>query len=123
METIRKVATEYNHLFVLLAAVGMFAAFLSAKPMNEKVGKVVCALSPMALGVYLVHENLSLRYNWQKWLGIYDSLEKPTLQFVGGLLLAALIIFVCGIAIDFVRIQIFKLFKTIFGKIFVKNET
>ena len=123
METIRKVATEYNHLFVLLAAVGMFAAFLSAKPMNEKVGKVVCALSPMALGVYLVHENLSLRYNWQKWLGIYDSLEKPTLQFVGGLLLAALIIFVCGLAIDFVRIQIFKLFKMLFGKIFVKNET
>ena len=123
LESLLKVATDYNHLFVILAAVGLFAAFLSAKPMNEKVGRVVCMLSPMALGVYLYHENLSLRYNWQKWLGIYESLDRPTPQFVGRLLLAVVIIFVCGLAIDFVRIQIFKLFKMIFGKIFVKNET
>lgn len=123
LESLLRVSTEYNHIFVLMSALGLFAAFLSFKPMNEKMGRVICALSPMALGVYLAHENLSLRYNWQKWLGIYESLGKPTLEFVGRLLLAVLIVFVCGLAIDFIRIQIFKLFKMLFGKIFVKNET
>ena len=116
------VTMDYNHLFVLLAALGIFAAFLSMKPMKEKAGRVICALSPMALGIYLAHENLSLRYNWQKWLGIYDTLDKPTPEFLGRLLLAVVIVFVCGLAIDWIRIQIFKLFKLLFGKIFKKNE-
>lgn len=116
LEEIIGVSTEYNHIFVLLAAVGLFVAFMYSKPLNEKAGKVICALSPMALGIYLVHENLSLRYNWQKWTGIYDSLKDPTPLFVGRLLLAAVLVFVAGLAIDFVRIQVFKLFKTIFAK-------
>ena len=119
---ILKVPMDYNHVFVFLAAVGLFAAFVYSKPVKESAGRIICALSPMALGIYLVHENLSLRYNWPKWTGIYDSLGDPVPVFLGRLLLAALIVLAGGLAIDFVRIQIFKLFKTVFGKAFKKHE-
>ena len=122
LEEIRGVPTSYNHIFAFLAGVGLFMAFVYSKPINDRVGRVICALSPMALGIYLVHENLSLRYNWQKWTGIYDSLGDPTHIFVGRLFLAAIIVFVCGLVIDFVRIQLFRLFKTIFVKLFRKHE-
>ena len=116
LEEIRKVPTEYNHIFVFLAGLGLFAAFAHSKPIEEKAGKIICALSPMALGIYLVHENLSLRHNWQKWLGIFESLERPTPAFVGRILLAVFVVFAGGLLIDFIRIRIFNLFKHIFAK-------
>jgi len=111
LKEIEEISFEYNHLFVLMASVGIFAAFLSMKPMKEQVGKTICMLSPMALGVYLFHENLSLRYNWQKWLGIYDSLNKSTPEFLAGLFVAVLIVYLLGSAVDFLRIRIFKLLR------------
>lgn len=120
LEEIRSVSTEYNHIFVFMAGLGLFAAFVHSKPVGEKADKIICALSPMALGIYLMHENLSLRYNWPKWLGIYDSLDRPAPAFVGHILLAVCTIFVCGLLIDFIRIQIFNLFKHIFSR---KHET
>ena len=122
LEEIRNVSMDYNHIFVFLAAVGLFTAFVYSKPIVDKAGRIICALSPMALGIYLLHENLTLRYNWQKWTGIYESLDRPTPVFVGRILLAVAIVFVAGLAVDFVRIKIFDLFKSIFQKIFVKKD-
>lgn len=119
-EEINDVAYEYNHIFVLLSAIGLFACFLNRKEAGIKASKVICALSPMALGVYLFHENLSLRYNWQKWLGIYDSINTPTLVFVGKIICAVLVIYICGTVTDFVRLKLFALIKGMAGK---KNET
>lgn len=109
LSEIAGISTEYNHIFVLLSAVGIFAAFINMQKKGEKASKIICALSPMALGVYLLHENLSLRYNWQKWLGIYDSLSDNIFVFVGRLILAAVAVFAAGVAIDFVRIKLFSL--------------
>ena len=120
LSEIRGVPEEYNHVFVLLAAVGLFNAFLCSKPIKESVGRVICCLSPMALGIYLFHENLALRYNWQKWAGIYESLDSPTHVFVFRLLLTVVLVFLAGLLVDFIRIQIFYLVKKIFVR---KHET
>lgn len=108
---IEGLSLEYNNVFVLLAAIGIFAAFINMKPMKEKVSSVVCALSPMSLGVYLFHENISLRYNWQKWLGIKDSLSCGSVLFFVKVLGAILAVYAIGTFIDFVRIRIFGLVK------------
>ncbi len=63
-----KVFIEYNHVLPFLAAVGLFAAFLRTRIGGKPVG-VICAVSPYTLGVYLLHENIGVRYVWQKWLG------------------------------------------------------
>ncbi|MBO4679948.1 MAG: acyltransferase [Lachnospiraceae bacterium] len=120
LQEIQEVSAEYNHIFVLLSAIGLFTAFVYSKPVKESVGRIICALSPMALGVYLLHENLSLRYNWQKWAGIYESLQSPTAIFVCRILVTVIVVFIAGLIVDFIRIQIFKLCKNIFAK---KHET
>lgn len=109
------ISTEYNHIFTILSAVGLFAAFINAKDMKESVSKVVCAISPMSLGVYLVHENWSFRYKWQEWLGIKDSLNLSTGLYFAKLLLAVVTVFVISLAVDFLRMKLFKLVGGGFG--------
>ena len=96
-------ALDYNNIFVFAAAVGIFAAFVHAKPMNEKVGKVVCFLSPMALGVYLLQENLTFRYEWQGWFKLPGSLGDPFGIMLVKVIGAVLAMYVLGTAVDFVR--------------------
>ncbi len=68
---------------------------------NSKIADVICTVSAHTLGVYLLHENIGLRYSWQKWLGA----EK--ISNVGSLFLwtavAALGVFACGILTDVLR--------------------
>lgn len=110
------VSTEYNHIFVVLAAVGLFAAFINAKEMKPSISKIVCALSPMALGVYLIHENWSFRYKWHEWLGIKDSLSLPTGAYLGRLFLSVLAVMAVGLAVDYLRIILFKVIGGAFEK-------
>lgn len=116
---IHEISFTYNHIFVLLASIGIFAFFVQKKPLRSTASKIICAVSPMSLGVYLFHENISLRYCWQKWLGIYESLDKSVVSFVAGVFASVIIVYVAGTAVDFVRKSIFSLAK----KVFVKNET
>lgn len=106
---------EYNHIFVFLAAAGLFAAFRRIK-VSGKAAAFVCRIAPYTLGVYLLHENLGLRYSWQKWFGS-EALCKNSLaasdaaqrhlQSVPGLLLytaaAAACVFAAGILVEMLR--------------------
>lgn len=118
-DTIIDSFVHYNNIFVLLEAVGLFAFFVNKKPMGEKAGKVICFMSPMALGVYLFHENICFRYQWPKWLGIYGSLSDPSWLFVLRIFAAVLLVYVCGSVIDYLRILLFKAVGRLFEK---KNE-
>ena len=103
---------HYNQILVVLASIGLFTAFLHAKPIEGKAAKIICAISPYALGVYLLQENLQLRFTWQGWFGIsVDSLSEPLLSFVLRIFLAVICMFVLGILVDVVRAWIFKRFK------------
>lgn len=113
---IKTVAIEYNHVFNILAATGIFAAFINMKEMKGILKTVVLKLSPLALGVYLLHESPSIRYEWQKWVGVYDIKNLGTLSFVGHLFLGVLIVFAAGLSIDFVRKTIFDLAGRLLSK-------
>ena len=103
---------HYNQILVVLASIGLFTAFLHAKSIEGKAAKMICAISPYALGVYLFQENLQLRYTWQGWFGISaDSLSEPLLSFVLRLFLAILCMFALGIIVDAIRARIFKLLR------------
>ena len=68
LELILKIPYEYNHIFPFLASVGLFCLFLDSD-IRGKIGSVAVKIAPYTLGVYLLHENLGVRYAWQKWLG------------------------------------------------------
>ena len=123
------VCMHYNHLLPFLAAIGLFVTFKNVQ-VGDKISHVILWLSPYTLGVYLLHENVGLRYSWQKWFGA----EKVT--SVGSLLLwtvvAAVCVFGCGVLVDRLRVWMFGvvngicskigLYRTVIAKIYAVDE-
>ncbi len=97
---ILKISTEYNHVLTLAAAVGLFGLFLQWKS-SGMGARLVTAVAPYTLGVYLLHENVGVRYVWQRWFGAGDIASLPTL--LGMVVLAAFAVFSVGVAVDFLR--------------------
>ena len=93
-----KISYSYNHILVLLTSVILFTGFLSVR-MPGNIGKVFALIGKYSLGVYLLHENLSVRYAWEKllWCGKVSGVASVILLT----LLAALIVFIIGVIIDF----------------------
>lgn len=121
LERMLKMCLEYNHLLPFVAAVGLFGIFYKMQ-LKGRAAAVVNRVAPHALGVYLLHENLGLRYAWQKWFGSETLISRyasggsqglETLGAVGSLLLCTVLaaagVFVCGVLVDMVRKGIFDL--------------
>lgn len=107
---------EYNHVLPYLAAIGLFGAFARLRIQGRAAG-IVNRVAPYTLGVYLLHENIGLRYSWQKWLGaegLAEEVARGTGGIVcmghvfGGTLAAVLAVFLCGVLVDMVRKWIFS---------------
>ena len=71
-------------------------------------------MAPYTLGVYLLHENLGLRYTWPNWLGagkVAEAMAEGSAGAFGLLLLwtaaAVIAVFVCGVLVDVLRKQAF----------------
>lgn len=109
-----QVALEYNHILPLLGAVGLFGLFLHMG-IKERTGVIICKIAPYTLGVYLLHENIGVRYAWQKWVGA------ERISSVPGLLLwtvvAVAVVFTAGILTDMLRVLIMKGLRAAFRKL------
>ncbi len=104
-----KICLEYNHVLPFLASVGLFTAFLQWKP-KGKIAGAICRMAPYTLGVYLLHENLGLRYVWQKWLGAERITDVWSL--LGWTLVAVILVFGAGVLAEAVREKLMKLLNT-----------
>ena len=100
LELILKIPYEYNHIFPFLASVGLFCLFLDSR-IQGIIGGVAVKIAPYTLGVYLLHENLGVRYAWQAWLG--TKVISNVWQLLAWTMLAVIVVFVLGILVDFVR--------------------
>ena len=108
---IQQISTHYNHVFVLIASVGIFSAFVNAKEMGEGIGRVIRTISPYALGVYLFQENITLRYRWQDWFGLRGSLDQPVFIFLLKVFGAVLAMYFLGSIADLIRSLVFRIFQ------------
>ena len=126
LERMLKMCLEYNHILAFLAAAGLFAAFRRLK-ISGWFAAFVCRIAPYTLGVYLLHENLGLRYSWQKWLGC-DALHAAVLsadnmcyrlQSAPGLVLytaaAVVCVFAAGILTEMLRAALVRAADRILG--------
>ncbi len=112
-------AFHYNHILNLLAAVGLFYAFLNMNFSTEGgLAKVVYKLAPYTLGVYLLHEQIELRYLWPQWLGA--SAEGNVVFFVLRCLAAVLLVYIIGSVVDMIRKLLFRFLTGCFQKCFRK---
>lgn len=105
---------HYNHILCIFAAVALFYTFLHIRIPEGTVSKVIVAVAPYTFGVYLLHEHLLLRYEWQKWLHVSPT-ENIGL-FLANLIWKCLIVLIVGIVLDFVRAKVFDLCIKTFRK-------
>ncbi len=96
----------YNHIFVLIASVASFCLFADMKSGEGWVSRVIVRLAPYSLGVYLLHENVLLRYQWPVWLqvGVPGSL----LQLLAEWIVKVAVVMAVGLCVDFLRSLLFK---------------
>lgn len=90
----------YNHILCLLGAVGLFYAFLHWSMKEGLLARITRGVGPYTFGVYLLHENMEIRYLWPQWLNAQWSV----LHWI----LSILLVFVVGIVVDFLRSILFK---------------
>lgn len=116
---IAKIGLEYNHILPYMASVGLFGTFLYVK-VPEKIGVIINRIAPYTLGVYLWHENLTMRYAWQNRLGA------NRVSSIGSLLLwtlvAVLTVFATGILVDMLRAALMKGLHGLFSKVGVYRK-
>ena len=113
LDTMLKFCMEYNHILPFLAAIGLFSVFYGIK-IHGKAAVFINRVAPYTLGVYLLHENLGLRYTWPNWLGagrVAEAMAEGSAGAFGLLLLwtaaAVIAVFVCGVLVDVLRKQAF----------------
>ncbi len=114
-------AFQYNHLLNLFAAVSFFYIFYHVRIQNKRFQKVILTVSPYVLGVYLLHEQLQVRYLWTRWLGVERFAESPffILHFIGTIAL----LFLAGISIEWLRQRIYHVAaRILFSILFYKSQ-
>ena len=99
------VSTNYNYIFVLTGAMGLFYWFKNMNFKNNKVTKFIVAIAPYTFGVYLLHVHLMIRY---KWIELFSVSEKLGAFRVVHMIFTVLIVFAVGILVDFLRSCLFE---------------
>lgn len=93
---------HYNHLLVWFAAVCVFLLFLQVKAPGGLLGKGINWAAQGTFGIYLLHEHLTLRYEWMRWFpGTEGGFQ------IGWYLVAVLAVMAAGIVIDYIRRKLF----------------
>ena len=96
---------HYNHILNLFAAISLFYAFYHWRMKDGWLAAVALKVAPYTFGVYLLHEQVEIRYLWPEWLGA--SAEGNPLWFVVRSILSVFVVFIVGVAADMVRNLIF----------------
>ena len=95
---ILRISYDYNHILVLITSIALFTGFLSLR-IPVKVGQYFGIVGKYSLGVYLLHENLSIRYAWEKLLGCEKVNGVASVILMA--LMAAIVVFIIGVIVDF----------------------
>lgn len=109
---------DYNHIFVAVAAIGLFYAFKNMKlNENSKIADVARILGPLTLGVYLLHEHILVRYKWFEWLGLYSVKGKNNAVYqLGHWIACVIIVMVVGFFVEWCRQTLTKMVSKNKGK-------
>lgn len=115
LDTILTVCYNYNHLLVLAASIAFFYIFIHIRIYDGVFGRFVCRIAPYTLGVYLWHEHIAIRYEWQQWFYDWVGVPEGAVQLLLKTILAAIAVFVIGILLDMMRALCFGFVNRLFS--------
>lgn len=99
---------KYNSILVLWAAVALFIVFLNIRISGERISKIICFAGSLTFGVYLFHNNPSLRDHLWNGLKLPSIMNNWWFFLVGVLIIIG--IFIISASVEFVRQKIYRLF-------------
>ncbi len=105
---------NYNHVFVLVASLGLFYLFYHMQIKPGKFADLVCKISPYTLGVYLWHEHVAIRYEWHQWIYSIFGEVNGIVSMLLLLVISVAFVFVVGIVLDICRKLLFSLLHRFF---------
>ena len=99
---------KYNSVFVVWAAIALFVVFLNIRVNSEKISKIICSIGGLTFGVYLFHNNPSLRDH------LWNALDLPSIMNNWWFLLAGvgiiIIIFTVSALVELIRQKVYYVF-------------
>lgn len=107
-------AHNYNHILNLVASVCLFYGFYHLKLKEGFFSRWVLKIAPYTFGVYLLHEQLFVRYLWPKWLGAENVASAA--ELLGNALVSVAVVFTAGIIVDMIRAALFALAGRVLNK-------
>lgn len=107
---------SYNYLFCLTAAIGLFGVFTAIRIRQGGGYRIICTAASCTLAVYLIHEQLYLRYLWPQWFHVSGQAGKWT--FLPHMLGTVTVVLAAGILIEWCRKKV-----TAFGvRVWIKRR-
>lgn len=98
----------YNYILVLISSIAMFYVWTFVEIKPGKGADIVCKISALTFGVYLLHENVGIRLRWPYLLGV-DKINAFPLQLLH-MIFSVIVVFAFGCVVDYIRSKIFNLF-------------
>lgn len=101
---------NYNSIVIYLASISLFMFFLNRNISGDKpISKAIIKVSSLSFGVYLLHEHEYMRpIIWNKLVRLCDY-QDNTVRFIGVMLASIVIIFIAGIAVEWIRSSVYNL--------------
>ena len=109
---------HYNFVLCLTGALGLFYGFARVSIKEGWLAGVIRRLGALSFGVYLLHEHVDLRGKWYGWLKVLvNPGGNPGMgYFLLELISCTGILFMAGIAIDWLRGRLFQGARRVLGK-------
>lgn len=98
----------YSSFLVVVGATALFLTFTTSKVSCKKhIGRVCTVLSPLTLGIYLIHDNASVRMPLWKIFNVTQFINSGYLIVV--LIGSAIVIFTTCLVLEWIRTKIFTI--------------
>ena len=93
----------YSNPVIIIQSIAYFAFFTTLNFKSKFINKI----ATLVFGVYLIHENMYLRWHEYKWLGI-DNGPIYSCSFLIKALFISILLYIICLIIEFIRQKIFK---------------
>ncbi len=91
----------YNHVFCVTAAIGLFGMFTGLHIRRAQLSAGICRVASCTMAVYLIHEQLYMRYLWPTWFSVQEQAGKWT--FLPHMLMTVVCVFAVCVLMELIR--------------------
>ena len=101
----------FNNIFAFVGTICIFIFFKNVKIQNTVCNKIIGAIAPLTLGVYLIHENPYI--NNSIWNLLYTYRFSNSQYLILHFTISIILVFITCAIIEFIRVKLFTILENI----------